>query len=125
SIKETDLVELVGWRGLLDTVLEASPKERFDAAVASRVNDLDPRSLLDYGCGKPRSLPALAEGRAMTVFDVDASLAPAWAGAAPRGSDEGASRAPPSARPVPTSVRPRRLRARGRAIDRRRRCRAA
>ncbi|KYG04946.1 hypothetical protein BE21_43800 [Sorangium cellulosum] len=83
SIEDGDFPELVGWERLVEAVRAGSVKERLDAEIAGRIREIDPRRLLDFGCGKPRSLPLLAEGREMAVFDPDASLARRWAVAAP------------------------------------------
>ncbi|XXY48849.1 glycosyltransferase [Sorangium sp. So ce269] len=83
SIEDGDFPELVGWERLVQAVRAGSVKERLDAELARRIREIDPRRLLDFGCGKPRCLPSLAEGREMAVFDPDASLARRWAVAAP------------------------------------------
>ena len=83
SIDETDFPELTGWEHLLNATRAASPKERLDAEITRTLHALGPTRLLDYGCGKPRALPALAEGRPLEVFDPDPSLRRRWAAGGP------------------------------------------
>ena len=83
SIESGDFPELVGWEHLHEAARGGSVKQRLDAEIARDIREADPRRLFDYGCGKPRDVAALAAGRAMTVFDPDASLRRRWGTAAP------------------------------------------
>jgi peptidoglycan/xylan/chitin deacetylase (PgdA/CDA1 family)/SAM-dependent methyltransferase len=77
-----DLPELVGVDALVAAVRD-DPKQRLDEAIAHAVERLAPRSVLDFGCGKPRAWQRLANGRRFVAFDPDSRLRSRWTAEAP------------------------------------------
>lgn len=83
SLKSEWLPELTGWRALQEAVLSTPSKERLDQHIRNRVEALSPRTVLDYGCGKPRDAVSWAEAYNFTAFDIDPSLPERWLRDAP------------------------------------------
>jgi peptidoglycan/xylan/chitin deacetylase (PgdA/CDA1 family)/GT2 family glycosyltransferase len=86
SIDDDALPELEGLPQLRDAVREDDAKARLDAAVQRAAARHRPRSVLDFGCGKPRGLDRSLGAASFAAFDVDTTLAARWAETAPAAS---------------------------------------
>lgn len=75
--------ELTGWQVLKDALQLAPSKQRLDRHIRELAESLEPRTLLDYGCGKPREAARWADSRQFTAFDPDRNLAERWLRDAP------------------------------------------
>lgn len=81
SLSSDELVELIGWRSLLEGVRQGPAKARLDDRIAALVESSDARRVLDFGAGKPRHLHRLS--RSWLAFEVATELRPRWATHAP------------------------------------------
>lgn len=79
SLASDDLVEIVGWRALLEGVREAPAKERLDRQLEELVEANRAGRLLDFGAGKPRQIHREHVERSWIAFDVDQTLRVRWA----------------------------------------------
>ncbi|HMY17444.1 MAG TPA: glycosyltransferase, partial [Polyangium sp.] len=85
SNKETDFAELVGWRGLLRALRDEHPKQRLDKRIEDCLRRHEVTRLLDYGCGKPRTLhQGAATNVHVVAFDPLEELRERWERVLPR-----------------------------------------
>ncbi|MCE9575754.1 MAG: glycosyltransferase [Deltaproteobacteria bacterium] len=83
ALSDPALPELAGWESLLSAIDDSDAKHRLDEHVHALVEGLHPRSYLDFGCGKPRTWPALLPGASAVAYDPESSLEDAWAAKLP------------------------------------------
>ncbi len=83
AIDNEHLPELTGWRVLLEAVRQDPAKTRLDDWICGRVAASQSRTVLDYGCGKPRYFRRMSARMQLTVFDVDPTLRERWRNSVP------------------------------------------
>ncbi len=79
SIDDDDFAELTGWRVLRDALPDVTAKDRLDLRLEHHVRERGDARLLDYGCGKPRTVHRLMPADRLVAFDIDANLRLRWA----------------------------------------------